>query len=84
MLDQTREFREQVLDRAALAEGETLLDVGCGEGMIGLGALERVIFSDISDDLLGFGFGAPGQRAVVGCLRQHVGEPADPDDRRCD
>src|SRR6059036_1622811 len=58
MLEETREFREKVLDRAALAEGETLLDVGCGEGLIGFGALERgaghVVFSDISDDLLDF------------------------------
>jgi SAM-dependent methyltransferase len=50
--------REKVLDRSGLAEGETLLDVGCGEGMIGFGALERgaghVVFSDISDDLLDF------------------------------
>jgi arsenite methyltransferase len=50
--------RDKVLDRAGLAEGETLLDVGCGEGMIGFGALDRgaghVVFSDISDDLLGF------------------------------
>jgi SAM-dependent methyltransferase len=58
MLEETREFREKVLDRATLAEGETLLDVGCGEGLIGFGALERgaghVVFSDISDDLLDF------------------------------
>ena len=51
-------MRDKVLDRAGLAEGETLLDVGCGEGMIGFGALERgaghVVFSDISDDLLDF------------------------------
>ena len=50
--------RDKVLDRAGLAEGERLLDVGCGEGMIGFGALERgaghVVFSDISDDLLDF------------------------------
>jgi arsenite methyltransferase len=50
--------RDKVLDRAELIEGETLLDVGCGEGMIGFGALERgaghVVFSDISDDLLEF------------------------------
>src|SRR5881396_2052074 len=48
--------REKVLDRAGLAEGEALLDVGCGEGLIGFGALERgaghVVFSDISGDCL--------------------------------
>jgi SAM-dependent methyltransferase len=58
MLDETAAFREKVLDRAALGEGETLLDVGCGEGLIGFGALERgaghVVFSDISDDCLEF------------------------------
>src|SRR2546421_5468773 len=56
MLEETREFCEKVLDRSALTEGETLLDVGCGEGLIGFGALERgaghVVFSDISHDLL--------------------------------
>jgi arsenite methyltransferase len=50
--------RDKVLDRSGLAPGEALLDLGCGEGMIGFGALERgaghVVFSDISDDLLDF------------------------------
>jgi ubiquinone/menaquinone biosynthesis C-methylase UbiE len=50
--------RERVLDLAQLSAGETLLDVGCGEGLIGFGALERgaglVVFSDVSDDLLAF------------------------------
>lgn len=50
--------RDRVLDRAELREGETLLDVGCGEGLIAFGALERgardVIFSDASADLLSF------------------------------
>lgn len=50
--------REKLLDLAELSEGETLLDVGCGEGLIAFGALERgagtVIFSDISSDLLEF------------------------------
>src|SRR5215475_11672850 len=58
MLARLAEIRDRVLDRAELGEGETLLDVGCGEGLIGFGALERgagsVIFSDISADLLDF------------------------------
>lgn len=52
------EVRDRVLDTAALGVGETLLDVGCGEGLIGFGALERgagtVVFSDVSTDLLDF------------------------------
>lgn len=50
-------IRNRVLEHAALQGHETLLDVGCGDGLIGFGALERlstgrVIFSDISQDLL--------------------------------
>jgi len=56
MLAPLAQVRDRVLDRAELREGETLLDVGCGDGLIALGALERgagrVIFSDISEDLL--------------------------------
>jgi arsenite methyltransferase len=48
--------RDQILDRSALEPGETLLDVGCGDGLIGFGALARragtVIFSDVSADLI--------------------------------
>jgi arsenite methyltransferase len=57
-LGKLSQTRDRVLDRAELREGETLLDVGCGEGLIGFGALERgagsVIFSDVSTDLLDF------------------------------
>jgi len=51
-------FRDGVLGRADLRPDDVLLDVGCGTGLIGFGALERlgpdgrVIFSDISGDLL--------------------------------
>lgn len=30
--------RDKLLDNAALTEGETVLDVGCGDGLIGFGA----------------------------------------------
>ena len=51
-------FRDGVLDRADLRADDVLLDVGCGTGLIGFGALDRlgpggrVVFSDISADLL--------------------------------
>ena len=49
--------RDEILDNAQLQENETLLDVGCGDGLITFGALDRlqsgrVIFSDISQELL--------------------------------
>jgi arsenite methyltransferase len=51
-----RAARDRVLDAAEVGPGQTLLDVGCGDGLIAFGALERgadtVIFSDISRDLL--------------------------------
>ena len=56
MLAELARVRDRVLDNAALAEGETLLDVGCGNGLIGFGAMERgaslVLFADISPALL--------------------------------
>ena len=56
MLAQLSLVRDRVLDNASLAEGETLLDVGCGNGLIAFGALERgaatVVFADISLALL--------------------------------
>jgi len=50
--------RDTVLDKANLRPGDTVLDVGTGDGLIAFGALNRlgpsgqVIFSDISQDLL--------------------------------
>jgi len=56
MLPGLMEFRDRVLAGAAIAAGDIVLDVGCGDGLLGVGALQRdpakVIFSDISLDLL--------------------------------
>jgi arsenite methyltransferase len=58
VLEYLAPVRDRVLDGAALREGDALLDVGCGDGLVGFGALAivgesgRVIFSDVSQDLL--------------------------------
>jgi len=51
-------IRDTVLSGAALQPGDVVLDVGCGDGLLGFGALDlvgptgRVVFSDVSADLL--------------------------------
>jgi SAM-dependent methyltransferase len=51
-------IRDRVLDGARLQAGATLLDIGAGDGLIGLGAIDRigpslrVIMTDISEPLL--------------------------------
>ena len=57
MFDWLHPVRDKVLSHIKLGDEGTLLDIGCGDGLIAFGALEkfetcRVIFSDISDDLL--------------------------------
>jgi ubiquinone/menaquinone biosynthesis C-methylase UbiE len=50
--------RDKVLANARIQEGETLLDVGAGDGLIAFGAIEQIgergeiILSDISQELL--------------------------------
>jgi arsenite methyltransferase len=48
--------RERVLDNAYFDADDVLLDVGCGNGLIAFGALERgarrVVFADVSEALL--------------------------------
>lgn len=51
-------IRDTLLSLAAIREDDTVLDIGCGDGLIAFGALEKigksgkVIFSDISSALL--------------------------------
>jgi arsenite methyltransferase len=57
MLNLLYPVRDRVLSHIHLEENQTLLDVGCGDGLLAFGALEKfaschVIFSDISEDLL--------------------------------
>jgi ubiquinone/menaquinone biosynthesis C-methylase UbiE len=57
VMDRLYSLRDRLLSHIDLGHDETLLDVGCGDGLIAFGALDRfeacqVIFSDISDDLL--------------------------------
>lgn len=72
--------RDRVLDNARLKPGETLLDVGAGDGLIAFGALDRgageVIFSDISDDLLVHSRGLAEELGVAAQCR-FVDAPAD-------
>jgi arsenite methyltransferase len=50
--------RDRILDRGQLRQGDTVLDVGTGQGLLGLAALDRVgaegrvIFSDVSQPSL--------------------------------
>ena len=58
LLDDLYRVRDEVLKHAGVTQGDVLLDVGAGDGLIAFGALPlvgehgRVIFSDISQNLL--------------------------------
>jgi arsenite methyltransferase len=64
-------WRDQILDKAQLQPGDTLLDVGAGDGLVAFGALDRlgssghVIFSDVSQDLLDHCRTAAGAEGVL-------------------
>lgn len=57
-LDYLAPIRDRVVAGAGLVNGDTVLDVGCGDGLIAFAAAElvgpsgAVIFSDVSNDLL--------------------------------
>ncbi len=58
MVETLSPWRDRILQNARVSEGESVLDVGCGDGLVAFGALNlvgangKVIFSDISQDLL--------------------------------
>jgi ubiquinone/menaquinone biosynthesis C-methylase UbiE len=58
MLATLRPVRDRILDNAQIADGDVVLDAGCGDGLVGFGAAERVgergrvIFLDVSEPLL--------------------------------
>jgi arsenite methyltransferase len=78
-------FRDGVLDRAAIAEGDVVLDVGTGTGLVGLGALDRVgpagrvVFSDVSAALLEQcrGLADPGRSSFVEAAADDLSPIAD-------
>jgi ubiquinone/menaquinone biosynthesis C-methylase UbiE len=82
MLQELAVWRDRILERATVAEGETVLDVGCGDGLTAFGALDRVgedgvvIFSDISQDLLDHCRSLAEQMQTLGRCR-FVRAPAD-------
>jgi len=81
-LEFLRPIRDRVLRNAALGEGDTLLDVGAGDGLIAFGALDlvgewgRVVFSDVSRDLLDHSRSLAEEAGVLGRCK-FVEAPAD-------
>ncbi len=75
ILDMLGPVRERVLASAEPLDGATLLDVGTGDGLIGLEALARVgpqgtvIFSDISDALLAHAHDAVAELGLLARAR---------------
>lgn len=75
-------WRDRILKNAAVEEGETLLDVGAGDGLVAFGALDlvgetgRVVFSDISRDLLDHSRVLAEEMGVKGCCEFRLA-PAD-------
>ena len=82
LLEQLAPVRDKILDDAEVGPGDVVLDVGCGDGLVGLGALERgaqVIFSDVSQPCLDDCRAVAGERA-----RYHLASATDLGDVEAD
>jgi arsenite methyltransferase len=81
-LERLAPVRDRILDDAEVGPGVTVLDVGCGDGLVGLGALDRgadVIFSDVSEACL------DDCRAIAGdAARYHLASATDLGDVEAD
>jgi protein-L-isoaspartate(D-aspartate) O-methyltransferase len=70
--DAPRNDRDWILDQANIDMGATVLDVGCGSGLVAFAALEKVgatgtvIFSDTSQELLDHCRAEAERRGVLG------------------
>jgi ubiquinone/menaquinone biosynthesis C-methylase UbiE len=76
-------IRDQILDAARLRESDTVLDIGAGDGLVGIGALQRlhadghVVFNDISPSVierLRVTLGALGENSRVSFVVSSVSE----------
>ena len=88
-LEELLPIRERVLDNARIMSGDTVLDVGAGDGLIAFGALDRVgsdghvIASDISADLVAHTqttaaeVGAIGRMSFVQAMAEDLSAIAD-------
>ena len=71
MLEQLGPIRDQVLADAQIRPGDRVLDMGCGDGLIGFGAAELVgpdgvvVFSAISAELLQLCRRTAGELGIV-------------------
>jgi arsenite methyltransferase len=75
-------IRDRVLDAAAIAPGDVVLDVGAGDGLLAFAALDRVgptghvVFSDVSEPLLAHCRGlAAALNLLDRCTFVHTGLP---------